>query len=131
MELLWICYYYICMTSTKNNKLKCIVTGRQLIATKEYYKRKVEKVGDEQKLHDTYICREAKNLLKQGTSIDKVRELLGSDITTPVDQDIIDQMLQEEKSTKIRRVNNIVSTSKSLNIQTDPQVKKFIQNITK
>jgi hypothetical protein len=118
------------MTSTKNNKLKCIITGRQLIATKEYYKRKVDKAGDEQKLHDTYICREAKNLLKQGTSIDKVRMLLESTITTPVDQDIIDQMLQEEKSTKIRRVNNIVSTSKSLNIQTDPQVKKFIQNIT-
>ena len=96
MELLWICYYYICMTSTKNNKLKCIVTGRQLIATKEYYKRKVEKVGDEQKLHDTYMCREAKNLLKQGTSIDKVRELLGSDITTPVDQDIIDQIVGDD-----------------------------------
>jgi hypothetical protein len=118
------------MSSTKNNKLKCIVTGRQLIATKEYYKRKVDKAGDEQKLHDTYICREAKNLLKQGTSLDRVRDLLDATISTPVEQDVIDQMLQDESSTKMRRINNIMNTNKSLNIVTDPQVKKFIQNIT-
>lgn len=119
------------MSSIKNNKLKCIVTGRQLIATKEYYARKVEKAGDEQTLHDTYICREAKNLLKQGTSVEKVRELLAATIDSPVEQSIIDQMLQDEKSTRVRRINNIVSTSKSLNITTDPLVKKFIQKLIK
>jgi hypothetical protein len=119
------------MSSTKNNKLKCIVTGRQLIATKEYYARKVKKAGDEQKLHDTYICREAKNLLKQGTSVDKVRELLSATIDSPVDQSIIDQMMQDEKSTRVRRINNIVNTSRSLNIVTDPKVKQFINKILK
>lgn len=111
------------------NKLKCIVTGRQLIATKDYYKRKVEKAGDEQTLHDTYICREAKNLLKQGVSIDRTRELLDATINTPVDTELIESIVNQDKSTRLRRINNIVSTSKSLNIRTDPQVKQYINNI--
>jgi hypothetical protein len=113
------------------NKLKCIVTGRQLIATKDYYKRKVEKAGDEQTLHDTYICREAKNLLKQGVSVDRVRELLDAIIDSPVDQQLIDSIVTQDKSTRLRRINNIVSTSKSLNIKTDPRVKEYIDSIIK
>ena len=117
------------MSSSKTNKLKCIVTGRQLIATKDYYKRKVEKAGGEQQLHDTYICREAKNLLKQGVSIDRVRDLLDSKIDTEIDQSLIDQILQSEFSTKLKRINNIVKTNKSLNTRTDPRVKDYINNI--
>lgn len=113
------------------NKLKCIITGRQLIATKDYYKRKVDKAGSEQKLHDTYICREAKNLLKQGVSIERTRELLDATIDTPVDTEIIESIMSQERSTRLRRVNNIVNTSKSLNTRTDPRVKQFINNILK
>lgn len=113
------------------NKLKCIVTGRQLIATKDYYKRKVEKAGDEQTLHDTYICREAKNLLKQGVSVERARELLDATIDSPVDQQLIDSIVTQDKSTRLRRINNIVSTSKSLNIKTDPRVKEYIDSIIK
>ena len=113
------------------NKLKCIITGRQLIATKDYYKRKVDKAGGEQQLHDTYICREAKNLLKQGVSIERTRELLDATIDTPVDTEIIESIMSQERSTRLRRVNNIVNTSKSLNTRTDPRVKQFINNILK
>lgn len=113
------------------NKLKCIITGRQLIATKDYYKRKVDKAGSEQQLHDTYICREAKNLLKQGVSIERTRELLDATINTPVDTEIIESIMSQERSTRLRRVNNIVNTSKSLNTRTDPRVKQFINNILK
>lgn len=117
------------MSSSKTNKLRCIITGRQLIATKDYYARKVEKAGGEQQLHDTYICREAKNLLKQGVSIDRTRELLGAEINTPVDSSLVEQVLQSEQSTRLRRINNIVNTSKSLNTRTDPRVKQYINNI--
>lgn len=130
MEKHIVCYYYILYMSNKTNKLKCIVTGRQLIATKNYYARKVELAGDEDELHRTYICREAKNLLKQGCSVNRVREILEVvDMNDEVDQQIIDSLLTEEKKTKIRKINNLVSTSKTLNNRTDPKVKKFIKNI--
>ncbi len=127
---LFVTIIYV-MTST-NNKLRCIITGRQLIATKDYYRRKVEKAGDEEKLHRTYICREAKNLIKQGISVDRTREILDVDLTIveqSIDDDIINDILSEEKSTRIKRINNIVTTSKTISNQTDPSVKVFINNI--
>ena len=117
------------MSSYKTNKLKCIVTGRQLIATKDYYARKVEKAGSEEKLHATYICRDAKNLLKQGVSVNRAREILESNLSTEIDDKVIESAMEEERSTRLRRINNIVTTSKSMSIKTDPKVKKFINNI--
>ena len=53
MENLRVCYYNRYMAKQSTNKLKCIITGRQLIATKNYYARKVEKAGGEERLHST------------------------------------------------------------------------------
>lgn len=119
------------MTSRKTNKLKCIVTGRELIATSEYYKRKVDKAGDEEELHRTYICREAKNLIKQGTNVNRVREILNvnTDQLSEVPEDVIQSLLQDDKSTRLRRINSIVSTSNMINYKTDPDVKKYINTI--
>ena len=115
-----------------SNKLKCIVTGRNLIATRAYYARKVEKAGSEEELHRTYICREAKNLLKQGTTVDRVREILGAtDDVGDISQDIIDDLLTADKRAMKVRINNLVSVNKIINTQTDPEVKKYISNITK
>lgn len=116
-----------------NNKLKCIVTGRKLIATKAYYARKVDKAGSEEELHRTYICREAKNLIKQGTSVDKIRDILGveSDDLKPIDQDIINSIMSQEKRSNMLRVNNLMSVNKLLSTETDPEVKKYINNIIK
>lgn len=126
-----VCCYYICMAARKTNKLKCIVTGRELIATSEYYQRKVKKAGDEDELHRTYICREAKNLIKQGTNVDRVREILNvnTDNMPDVSDDIVQSVLQEDKSTRVRRINNIVSTSNMINYKTDDDVKQYINNI--
>ena len=62
------------MAINKTTKLTCIVTGKQLLATKEYYARKVEKSGSEEELHRSYVCREAKNMIKQGTTVSRVRD---------------------------------------------------------
>lgn len=119
------------MNSTRTNKLTCIVTGRKLVATKDYYKRKLDKAGSEEHLHSTYICREAKNLIKKGTTVERVREILGveSDNLPEVDQQIIDDVIAETKSTRLRRINNIMNTSSMINMATDPEVKQFINNI--
>ena len=133
MAFYYICCYNIGMPEIKSKKLECIVTGRKLIATKEYYARKIEKAGGEEDLHRTYICREAKNLLKTGTSVDKVRDILGStDTVTPtIDQEIINNIVDDSTRTSIRRINNIVSISNMINNKTDPEVKAYIKNITK
>lgn len=101
---------------TNTNRLKCIITGRTLIATKQYYARKVEKAGGVEKLHSTYICREAKNLLKQGTSVEKIQKILDvdTDSVAPVDDHVIQALMQELQSTKVRRINNIISARGTL-----------------
>lgn len=122
------------MTTDKTNKLKCIVTGRQLIATKAYYKRKVEKIGSIEELHRTYICREAKNLLKQGLSVQRVRQILDVDSNTvdeQIDQQIIDDVLSEQTATRLNRVNSIIKTNSIVNNNTDPSVTQFIKKIIK
>lgn len=113
------------------NKLTCIVTGRTLLATDDYYKRKVDKAGSEEELHRTYICREAKNMIKQGTTIERVREVLEVDnsIDHDVPQDVIDQVILTNTKTNFRRINNIVNVNTMLNSRTDPEVKEYINRI--
>ncbi len=64
------------MTEKETRKLTCVVTGKALVDTKQYYERKVKKVGNEEELHRTYVCREAKNLLIKGYDVDKIREMI-------------------------------------------------------
>jgi hypothetical protein len=113
------------------NKLTCIVTGRTLLATDDYYKRKVEKAGSEEDLHRTYICREAKNMIKQGTSINRVREVLEVDeqYHNDVPQDVIDQVLATNTKTNFRRINNIMTVNSMLNTTTDPEVREYIDRL--
>lgn len=118
------------MTRNKTTKLTCIVTGRTLLATRDYYERKVEKAGSEEQLHREYICREAKIMLKQGTSVERIREILN--VTVPVGdvpQDVIDQITRETNMSRGRRINNIVSTSAMINTQTDAEVKEYVQRL--
>ena len=124
--------YNIDMSDRKTRKLACIVTGRVLIATKEYYQRKIEKAGGEEKLQKTYVCREAKNLIRKGLSIDKIREMLNVDTTNlpDVPQETINSLLNTGK-TGFRRINNSTSISNMINSKTDDDVKKFINKIIK
>lgn len=121
------------MTAKKTRKLICIVTGKPLIATKAYYARKVEAAGSEEVLHDTYICREAKTMIRNGTSIDRIREILNVDASElkDVPQEIINDILSVQSKTSIRRINNITTTSNMVNTTTDPDVKKYINKLIK
>lgn len=118
------------MKERKTRKLTCIVTGRTLLATKEYYERKIRKVGGEDKLHKTYICKEVKNLLLKGYNVDKIRTILNVDLNglEEISNDIINDILNSGR-TRFRRINNITTVSNILNPKTDPDVKKFIDFI--
>jgi hypothetical protein len=119
------------MSEPKNNKLRCIITGRQLIATKKYYARKVEKAGSEEVLHSTYVCREAKSLLRQGVSVDRIREILDSDVKNEISEEVLNKILEDDTGTRLRHINNIIKTNKSMSIKTDDSVKQFINKYIK
>ena len=116
----------------KTKKLKCIVTGRELVLSRDYFQSKLEKVqGDESLLHSTYICREAKDLIKRGYDLEKTRDLLGiTDTQLPgVDIKIIED-IQNTSRIKYRNipkfhVNNYTSA------KTDPEVTKFLKKVLK
>lgn len=114
----------------KTQKLVCIITGRTLTAHKDYYNRKVEKLGSEEKLKETYICKEAKDLLLKGTSVDEIRKMLNvnTDGLTDVSPEIINEILIQKKA-KINRFGNVKGSATIMNTKTDPKVKKFVESI--
>ena len=121
------------MKERKTRKLTCIVTGKALIATKQYYDRKVKKIGDEDEMHRTYVCKEAKNLLIKGYDVDKIREMLkvDGDSMEVVPEDVIADIINNNKP-RFKSINiNNIPISSIINPKTDPAVKKFIQHIIK
>jgi hypothetical protein len=118
------------MQDKKTRKLMCVVTGRTLLATKDYYERKLERAGDEQKLHSTYICKEAKDLLTKGYTVEKIREMLNVDTTDlqDVSQETVAEVLNTRNNT-YRKVNIFNTTNNLLNFKTDPEVKQLIHNL--
>jgi len=116
----------------KTKKLKCIVTGRVLTLSNDYYQSKLDKVqGDVDELESTYICKEAKGLIKRGYDVDKTRDLLGitDDTLTQVDVKLVEQ-IQNSSRIKYRNipkfhVNNYTSTT------TDPEVTEFLKKVLK
>lgn len=122
------------MVSENNNKtrkLKCIITGKTLIATRAYYDRKVAKHGDEDEMHRTYVCKEAKNLLLKGYQVNKIREMLSVDMSSvgDVPEDVIQNIMNSNKP-RFKSINNHnIPIASIINPMTDPEVKQFLQYI--
>jgi hypothetical protein len=112
------------MKETKTRKLVCNITGKVLFASKDYYDKKATKAGTEEILHKTYVCREARNLLKKGYSVTDIQHTLKVDeeVKCNLTGDDIKTILG---STSSLRLNNLESDRVSV-IRTDPDVKAFI-----
>ena len=119
------------MALKKTRKLKCVITGKTLTATADYYARKVEKAGDEDTLHRTYVCKEAKNLLLKGYGVDKIREMLeiDSNVVENVTQETVNEILEKADKVMYKRVNTFNNITNMINTRTDPKVLKLIENI--
>ena len=115
----------------KTRKLTCIITGRVLTATRDYYERKIKKAGSEDNLHMTYVCKEAKDLLFKGYTPAKIREMLSidDDSLSSVSQELVNEILASSNKSKYRRVNTFNNMSSVINVRTDPLVKKLIENL--
>jgi hypothetical protein len=116
----------------KTRKLKCVVTGKVLFATKDYYDRKLAAHDDDpEKLAKSYICKEAKKLIKQGYSIESIREMLNVDIVSDVDDTVINEIINDNKSYLRGRLGDQVPGLVNNTVhRTDPAVKDFIERIT-
>lgn len=118
----------------KTKKLKCVITGRVLFSTRDYYTRKLNQYdGDEEQLKRKYICKEAKKLVQNGYSVEVIREMLNiTQDLPPVDEQILEDIRKSDKS----YLRNMTSSEvpglvNSVMPRTDPDVKKFIENITR
>lgn len=114
----------------KTKKLTCVVTGRSLVLSKDYYQSKLDKVGgDEQLLHGSYICKEAKDLLKRGYDVEKTRGLLGIDSSElpSVDNEIVEQ-IQNDSRLRFRNFPRF-NINKYTSVKTDPDVQEFLKKV--
>lgn len=115
----------------KTRKLSCIITGKTLIATRQYYDRKVAKHGNEEEMHRTYVCKEAKTLLLKGYDIQKIRQMLSVDMSSVSDvpEEVIQDIMNNNKP-RFKSINNHnIPIASIINPMTDPEVKTFLQHI--
>jgi hypothetical protein len=112
----------------KTKKITCVVIGKSIQITKDYYDKKISKTGgDEDKFNNTYICKEAKDLLVQGFSVQQIREKYGVTDLPPVDERIIESLITNKYGIKKDTTFNTI-TSFTIH-ETDAEIKKFINNI--
>ena len=126
-----VLYYNVCM---KTRKLKCVVTGKVLFATKDYYDRKLKQHEDDvELLNKSYICKEAKKLLRQGYTVETIREMLNVDADLGVvDSGVIEEIVNENKPyMRMKMSDQVPGLINSVVPRTDPDVKKFIETITR
>lgn len=113
------------MKEKKTTKLICNITGKSLLAAKVYYEKKVEKAGSEQELHRLYVCKDAKDLLKKGYSVNDIQKKLN---LVNSDCELTEDDIKTITGNTSLRINNIGEEKISI-IKTDPDVKQFIKNI--
>jgi hypothetical protein len=112
----------------KTKKITCIVTGKTTLITKDYYDTKIKKCdGNEELFKKTYICKEAKDLIKQGFSVDQIRKKFNVENLPDIDLEYINKLTTNKYGIK---KDTTFSTITSFTVfETDPEVKNFINNI--
>jgi hypothetical protein len=112
----------------KTKKITCILIGKSIQITKDYYDKKVEKCGgDEDTFKKTYICKEAKDLLLQGLSVEQIRKKFQVENLPPVDLNYIEKLTTNKYGLKKDTTFNTITSFTMF--ETDPEVKNFINNL--
>lgn len=114
-----------------DTKLTCRITGKSLVCAKEYFAKKVESAGSEEKLRRTYVCRDAKKLLKRGYSVPEIRNMLNvTEDLPPISEETLAEIFEAEKIVNERRILSNFETILNFTGQdTDPEVKEFIAKL--
>lgn len=115
--------------SRKTRKLTCIITGRVLVATHDYYDKKVSAAGSEEELHKTYICKEAKKLLLKGYDVNTTRSMLNITEDLPPVEDYIISNLTTNTSKYLKTSATYTTASSIINARTDPSLEELLNNL--
>jgi len=83
-------------------KLKCIISGKEVNVSPKVFADRATKYGaDPEVLKTSYVSRESKRLLRSGKSVEDIRIESGMIDLPPVDQTVIDSVLNTaNKKTK-------------------------------
>ena len=115
--------------SRKTKKLACVVTGRVLVATGDYYDKKIQAAGSEDDLLKSYICKEAKKLLLKGYDVDTVRDMLNiTEPLPPVEESVISN-LTSNTSKYLKTSTSYTTASSIINARTDPSLEDLLNNL--
>lgn len=107
-------------------KVACIITGKTTPLTREYYDKKVAEFGSEENLQQTYICKQAKSMVKRGYTIEEIQDVLGKPAApTMLTFEQIKQIVLEKDSENFIPEHPL----ESVNIEVKPHVKEFIENL--
>ena len=110
----------------KTTQIACIITGKTTTLTKEYFERKVSEYGSEQLLHDQYICKQAKSMLKRGYSMQEVQDVLGSpNSQVSLTDEQVKVLISGEDSENFSPSQPL----ESVNIIVQPHVRDFIDKL--
>jgi len=103
-----------------SHKLICIVTGKIITVSNEYYDKKVAEYGSEDSFNSLYTSRQAKSLLKRGYKIKEIRDLLKIDGDLA---EIPDKVVKQILSVKDDESSTYENTSIK---KSDPDVIEYI-----
>jgi hypothetical protein len=100
--------------------IKCNVTGLDLVRTPKYLKEQTEKYGFESvdALRSQYIGRTARKLLKEGKSVDEIRNQYNCSIQTPVTAETLIRF-------KVQKASGTINLRRS---EQKPTLKKVDEN---
>tara|TARA_A100001015_G_C14939122_1_gene691793 strand:+ start:375 stop:734 length:360 start_codon:yes stop_codon:yes gene_type:complete len=115
--------------SRKTKKLTCIVTGRVLVATHDYYEKKVTAAGSEDELQKSYICKEAKKLLLKGYDVSTTRSMLNITEDLPPVDDYIVSNLTTNTSKYLKNTTTYTTASSIINARTDSSLEELLSNL--
>lgn len=107
-----------------SHKLSCVITGKTITVSNEYYDKKVSEFGTEDKLNSLYVSRQVKNLLKRGYKVKEIKNLLkveGKNLP-----EITDSMVKDILRVKDEDTNSYENLSIK---KSDPEVVEYINTL--
>jgi hypothetical protein len=107
-----------------SHKLSCVITGKTITVSNEYYDKKVSEFGTEDKLNSLYVSRQVKNLLKRGYKVKEIKNLLKVEGKTL--PEITDSMVKDILRVKDEDTNSYENLSIK---KSDPEVVEYINTL--
>jgi len=112
-------------------EIRCIITGKSYIFSKEYYDKKIAEYLDEDNLRKYYITRKAKLYLNKGYSVQEIRNILNvtdSDLPSS-DSSAVRELIDFHKVKNSGSTKKISNTLNFATHKSDPLVVAFINTI--